>query len=274
MTRATVRDIAERYNAGEPLAMLTAYDATMARLVDAGGVDMILVGDSAADNHLGYADTIPLTMGESLTTTAAVTRVVEDALVIGDLPFLSYGTSMEESIRNAGRFMKEADADAVKLETPPGGSVTIEIVERLVELGIPVMGHVGLTPQHIPKMGGAFVQGRDHERSAPAAEIIDTATKLEAAGAFSIVIETVTEGVGKAVTEAVDIPTIGIGAGRYVDGQVLVLHDVLGLTPEPYSLSKAYANLNEIIEDAITEYVADVRTGEFPEEAHVFDPIE
>ena len=274
MTRATVRDIAERYEAGETLAMLTAYDATMARLVDAGGVDMILVGDSAADNHHGYPDTIPLTMDEALSNTAAVTRAVEDAMVIADLPFLSYGTSIADSVTNAGRFMKEADADAVKLETPPGGSMTVEIVERLTELGIPVMGHVGLTPQHIPQLGGAFVQGRDHDRSAPAADIVDTATRLEAAGAFSVVIETVTEEVGKEVTESVDIPTIGIGAGRHVDGQVLVLNDALGLTPEPYSLSKEYANLGEIIEAAISEYVADVRTGEFPAEEHVFDPIE
>ena len=274
MGRASVRDIAERHAAGEPLTMLTAYDATMARLVDTGGVDMILVGDSAGDNHLGYDDTIPVTLEEALSNTAAVDRTVEEAMVIADLPFLSYGTSIAESVRNAGRFMKEAGADAVKLESSPGGEFTIEIVDRLTELGIPVQGHVGLTPQHIPQRGGAFVQGRDHEYSAPGNELVETAVRLEEAGAFSIIIEAVTEAVGRDITEAVDVPTIGIGAGRHVDGQVLVINDVLGLNPEPYSLSKTYTNLGEEIKTAVNAYVDDVRSGAFPASEHVFDPIE
>ena len=274
MARASVRDIHETYVEGTPLTMLTAYDATIARLVDAGGVDMILVGDSAGDNHLGYANTLPVTIEEALSNTAAVSRAVDDAMVIGDLPFLSYGTSMAESVRNAGRFMKEAEADAVKLETAPGGQSTIEIVERLTELGIPVQGHIGLTPQRMPQLGGAFVQGRDHERSAAVDELVETATRLEDAGAFSIVLETVTEAAGKAVTEAVSIPTIGIGAGRHVDGQVLVITDVLGLSDEQYTLSKRYADLDDTIREAVEAYVDDVIERRFPAEEHVFDPLE
>lgn len=274
MGRTSVRDIHERAKRDTSLAMLTAYDAPMARLVDAGGVDMILVGDSAGDNHHGYEDTLPLTMEEALSNTAAVDRAVSDAMVIADLPFLSYGTSIAESVRNAGRFMKEAGADAVKLETPPGGSTTIDIVERLTELGIPVQGHVGYTPQRTHQIGGAFVQGRDHAASAAKDELVETAEALEAAGAFTIVLESVTEEVGKAITEAVDVPTIGIGAGRHVDGQVLVLTDVLGLSEEEYTLSKRYASLDETIQGAVEEYVEDVKTGAFPSEDHVFDPLE
>lgn len=274
MKRASVRDITERYNAGESLTMLTAYDAPIARLVDAGGVDMILVGDSAGDNHLGYDDTIPVTIEEALSNTAAVDRAVDNAMVIADLPFLSYGTSMADSVRTAGRFMKEAGADAVKLETPPGGTVTVDIIDRLTELGIPVQGHIGFTPQRMPQLGGAFIQGRDTDASASTEELIDTAKRLVDAGVFSIVVETVTEDAGKQIADAVDVPIIGIGAGRYVDGQVLVITDVLGLTPEPYSLSKAYADLGSEIQAAVEAYVDDVESGEFPTESNVFDPIE
>lgn len=274
MTRTSVRDIYQTYDQGEPLTMLTAYDAPIARLVDAGGVDMILVGDSAGDNHLGYDDTLPVTLEEALSNTAAVDRAVEDAMVIGDLPFLSYGTSMSESIRNAGRFMKEAGADAVKLETAPGGETTIELVDRLTELGIPVQGHIGLTPQRIPQLGGAFVQGRDDTSSVGEEILVETAERLVDAGAFSVVLEAVTESVGRRVTEAIDVPTIGIGAGRDVDGQVLVITDVLGLSEEEYSLSKRYADLDEIIEGAVTDFVADVRGGSFPAEEHVYDPVD
>lgn len=274
MERASVRDIVERYEAGEPLTMLTAYDAPMAELVDAGGVDMILVGDSAGDNHHGYESTLPLTLAEALSNTAAVDRAVEDAMVIADLPFLSYGTSMADSVKNAGRFIKESGADAVKIETPPDGNVTIEIVDRLTELGMPVVGHVGLTPQRIPQLGGAFVQGRDHSRSADADQLVETARALEDAGAFAIIVEAVTEDVGKEITNALAVPTIGIGAGRYVDGQVLVLNDILGLNQDPYSLSKAYTDLHRIVKDAVSTYVSEVKQEEFPTADHVFDPIE
>lgn len=254
--------------------MLTAYDAPIAAQVDAAGVDVVLVGDSAGDNHLGYDDTLPVTLEEALSNTAAVDRAVDDAMVIGDMPFLSYGTSVAESVENAGRFLKEAGADAVKLETAPGGETTIEIVERCTELGIPVQGHVGFTPQREKAIGGAYVQGRDRDVSAGTDALVETARALEDAGAFSIVLETVSEGAARAVTEALDVPTIGIGAGRYVDGQVLVANDVLGLGGESYSLAKRYADLDATIRDAVESYVEDVRSGAFPAAEHAFDPID
>jgi 3-methyl-2-oxobutanoate hydroxymethyltransferase len=274
MSRLAVPDIREKYKSRENLTMLTAYDAPIARQVDNGGVDMILVGDSAGDNHLGYDDTLQVTLDEALSNTAAVDRAVENAMVIGDLPFLSYGSSMEESVKNAGQFMKEAGADAVKLETPPHGKITIEIIDRLTELGMPVQGHIGLTPQRMNQIGGGYVQGRGDERSTTVESLIDTAKQIEEAGAFSIVLEAVTEETGKRVTEAVDIPTIGIGAGRYVDGQVLVITDVLGLTNESYRLSKQYADLNSIISDAVESYVDEVQDGVFPAVENAFDPID
>jgi 3-methyl-2-oxobutanoate hydroxymethyltransferase len=235
---------------------------------------MILVGDSAGDNHLGYDDTLPVTLEEALSNTAAVVRGTEKAFVVADLPFLTYGTSMSESVENAGRFLKEAGADAVKLETAPYGETTIDIVDRLTELGIPVQGHVGLTPQRKHEIGGAYVQGRDTDTSTTEDALVETAQRLEDAGAFSIVLETVSEPVAKAVTEAVDVPTIGIGAGRYVDGQVLVISDVLGLGGESYSLSKQYADIDGEIRDAVGQYVEEVREGEFPTAENAFDPVE
>ena len=256
MSRNSIPDLYEKYEANEPLTMLTAYDAPIARQVDRGGVDMILVGDSAGDNHLGYDDTLPVTLEEALSNTGAVVRGTEEAFIVADLPFLTYGTSMEESVRNAGRFLKEAGADAVKLETAPGGETTIELVERLVELGIPVQGHVGLTPQRKHEIGGAYVQGRDTDTSSTGDALVDTAQRLAEAGAFSVVLETVSEGVAREVSRAVDVPTIGIGSGRYVDGQVLVISDVLGLGAEPYSLSKQYADLDSEIRSAVEDSTA------------------
>ncbi|SDJ51132.1 ketopantoate hydroxymethyltransferase [Halovenus aranensis] len=271
--RTSVSDIWTRYEDGETLTMLTAYDAPIAAQVDAGGVDMILVGDSAADNHLGHDDTLPLTMEEALSNTAAVDRAVDDAMVVGDMPFLSYGASMEESVENAGRFMKEAGADAVKLETAPHGETTIEIIDRLTELGIPTMGHIGFTPQRMHQIGGPYIQGRGQTTSAAADELVETAERLEEAGVFTIVLETVTEEVGRRVTEAVDVPTIGIGAGRYVDGQVLVITDMLGLGGEAFKLSKQYADLDSEIESAVESYVDEVKGGEFPAEENTYDPL-
>ena len=274
MARTTIPDLYEKYAAGDPLVMLTAYDAPVARQVDRGGVDMILVGDSAGDNHLGYDDTLPVTLEEALSNTAAVVRGTEEAFVVADMPFLSYGTSVEESVRNAGRFLKEAGADAVKLETAPYGETTVEIVDRLTELGIPVQGHVGLTPQRKHEIGGAYVQGRDTDTSTTEKALRETARRLEDAGAFSIVLETVSEGVAKRVTESLDVPTIGIGAGRYVDGQVLVISDVLGLGGESYSLSKQYADLDGEIREAVSQYVAEVEDGAFPTRENAFDPVD
>lgn len=274
MSRASITDLNEKYREGTPLTMLTAYDAPIAERVDNGGVDMILVGDTAGDNHLGHDDTIPVTLDEALSNTAAVNRAVEDAMVIGDMPFGSFGQSMETSVENAVRFMKEAGADAVKLETAPHGDTTIEIIDRLTELGIPVMGHIGLTPQRMNQIGGGYIQGRDHSSSAAVDALVKTAERLEEAGVFGVVLETVTEETGKAVTDAIDVPTIGIGAGRHVDGQVLVITDLLGLSGEAFSLSKQYADLDSTIHDAVSAYVEEVENREFPAEENVYDPLD
>jgi 3-methyl-2-oxobutanoate hydroxymethyltransferase len=254
--------------------MLTAYDATIARLVDRGGVDMILVGDSAGHNHLGYDDTLSVTMDEAISNTAAVVRGTENALVIGDMPFGSYGASIEQSVDNAVRFLKTAGADAVKLETAPGGDTTIKLVTRFTELGIPVQGHLGLTPQHMNELGGAVIQGREGADSEYADRLVETAQRLADAGVFTLVVEATTEAVAKRVSESLAIPTIGIGAGRYTDGQVLVVNDVLGLGGEGYSLAKEYVKLDEIIENAIAEFVHDVREERFPTAANAYEPID
>lgn len=274
MGRTSVRTIAERHREGRPLTMLTAYDAEIARLVDAGGVDMILVGDSAGQNQLGYGDTLPVTLAEALSNTAAVVRGSAEAMVIADLPFLSYGTSMASSVEAAGRFLKEARADAVKLETAPRGDWTIDLIERLTELGIPVQGHIGYTPQRVHALGGAVIQGRGEEASAAVDPLVETAERIARAGAFSLVLETVTEEAARRVTEAVDIPTIGIGAGRYVDGQVLVINDVIGLGAAGYKLSKQYADVESEIGGAVEAFVEEVTEGSFPTAEHAYDPVE
>jgi 3-methyl-2-oxobutanoate hydroxymethyltransferase len=274
MARTSVSDIRDKCEDGEQLTMLTAYDAPIAAQVDAGGVDMILVGDSAGDNHLGYEDTLPVTLEEALSNTSAVDRAVDDAMVIADLPFGTYGASMEQSVENATRFMKEAGADAVKLETAPDGETTVGIIDRLTELGVPVMGHIGFTPQRMHQIGGPYIQGRGHTSSAHVDALVETAEDLADAGVFAVVLETVTEETGKQVTDALDIPTIGIGAGRHVDGQVLVITDMLGLGGESFKLSKQYADLDARITDAVSEYVTDVTEGDFPAEENVYDPVD
>jgi 3-methyl-2-oxobutanoate hydroxymethyltransferase len=274
MSRTSIQDIQSKYDDGVPLTMLTAYDAPIARRVDGGGVDMILVGDSAGHNHHGYEDTIPLTLEEALSNTAAVDRAADEAMVVADMPFLSYGTSMAESVENAGRFMKEAGADAVKLETAPYGETTIDIVDRLTELGVPVLGHVGLTPQRMNQIGGAFIQGRDHDASAATDALVDTAEQLVEAGAFAVVLEAVSEEAARRVTEAIPVPTIGIGAGRHVDGQVLVVTDMLGLSEHSPSLARQYADLDDAISSAVEQFVTEVETGEFPTREHTYDPID
>jgi 3-methyl-2-oxobutanoate hydroxymethyltransferase len=213
-------------------------------------------------------------MAEALSNTAAVDRAVENAMVVGDMPFGSYGASMEQSVENATRFMKEAGADAIKLETAPHGETTIDIIDRLTELGIPAMGHVGFTPQRMHQIGGPYIQGRGHTSSAHVDALVETAEALEEAGVFGVVLETVTEETGERVTEAVDVPTIGIGAGRHVDGQVLVTNDLLGLGGEAFKLSKQYADLDAVIQEAVGEYVEEVEDGEFPARENVFDPVD
>ncbi|WP_458186827.1 3-methyl-2-oxobutanoate hydroxymethyltransferase [Haladaptatus sp. NG-WS-4] len=274
MSAVTLSDIDRKYRNDERLTMLTAYDAPIARRVEAGGVDMILVGDSAGHNHMGYDDTLPVTLDGALTNTEAVVRGTDRALVIGDMPFMSYGPDVSRSVRSAGRFLQEAGADAVKLETAPGGETPVEIVERCTELGIPVQGHLGLTPQRMNELGGPVIQGREGPDSDFAGEFVDTARRLVDAGIFSLVLEGVTEPVAKRVTDAVDVPTIGIGAGRYTDGQVLVVNDLLGFGASGYKLSKQYADLDGIVRDSISEFVTEVETGAFPTREHVYEPIE
>ncbi len=247
-----------------PITILTAYDALTARLVEAGGVDAILVGDSLGMVLLGYDSTIPVTMDDMLHHARAVVRGTDRVMVIGDMPFMSFQESVEVALRNAGRFMKEAGVHAVKLE---GGTSVASTVHRLVGAGIPVMGHIGLTPQSVHHFGGYKVQGRDEAR---AAELIDDAIALQEAGAFSVVLECVPAPLAFAITARLSIPTIGIGAGGGCDGQVLVLHDMLGLTDGEYTFVKRYAGLGATTQDAVSTFVHDVINGAFPDEKHGF----
>ena len=271
MDRVTGQDLAAKKRSGEPVTMLTAYDAPTAAIEDAAGVDVILVGDSMGNVRLGHDDTLPVTLDESLSATAAVARGSDRAMVVGDMPFLSVGASTEQTVEHAGRYLKEAGAQAVKLETAVGGDVTPPIVDRMTELGIPVMGHTGLTPQRLKETGGYRVEGRDDEA---ADALVETARDLEDAGVFAIVLEMVPEDVARRVTEAVDVPTIGIGAGRHVDGQVLVFEDLVGLTDGTPSFVEEYADVRSTMEAAVEDYVEDVEAGDFPRAEHAFDPVE
>jgi 3-methyl-2-oxobutanoate hydroxymethyltransferase len=260
--RTTIHDLRTWKTEGKRFAMLTAYDFPTARILDEAGIPVLLVGDSLATNVLGYETTLPVTMEEMLHHTRAVARGAVDALVVGDMPFLSYQVSIEEGIRNAGRFLKEGGAHAVKLEGPQ-----LELTSRLVELGIPVMGHVGLTPQSVHGMGGYRVQGRGEEA---ARRLLDQAMAIEKAGAFSIVLEGMPDDVAGQITQQLHVPTIGIGAGATCDGQVLVVHDLLGLSERPPKLAKAYANLRAAIADAARAFAAEVEAGTFPDEEHTY----
>jgi 3-methyl-2-oxobutanoate hydroxymethyltransferase len=270
----TVRDVEALSDSGEPVTMLTAYDAPTARYVDDSGVDMILVGDSAGHNHLGHEGTIPVTLEEALSNTAAVVRGVEEALVVADLPFGTYGASVEQSVRNACRLVEEAGAGAVKMETAPDGGITVDVTDRLTTLGVPVQGHLGLTPQRMNELGGPVIQGRDGPDSEVADRFVETAGDLEDAGVFSLVLEGMAEGVARRVTEAVDVPTVGIGAGRYTDGQVLVTNDVVGLEESGFKLAKTYADVEAVAREAVSEFVAEVRDGEFPKRENAYEPVD
>lgn len=251
--------------AGEKITALTAYDYPTALLMDRAGIEIVLVGDSVGNNMLGYESTIPVTMEEMLHHTRAVRRGLKRALLIGDMPFLSYNASNEQAILNAGRFLKEAGAEAVKLE---GGAQMAERVAVLDKAGIGVMGHIGLTPQRVSQLGGYGVQGQDEAR---ARQLLNDAIALEEAGAFSIVLEKIPWQLAKLITERIKIPTIGIGAGPYCDGQVLVTNDVLGLSGLSIKFAKRYLNLNELIEKALSEYKQDVKSQKFPTvEEHSF----
>jgi 3-methyl-2-oxobutanoate hydroxymethyltransferase len=251
--------------AGRRLVALTAYDHPTARLLDAAGVDILLVGDSVGNNVLGYASTLPVTMDAMIHHTAAVARGATRALVVGDMPYLSYQTGRRDAVRNAGRFLKEGGAAAVKLE---GGRRRAPLVRALIDAEIPVMGHIGLTPQAVHLMGGYRVQGKGPDA---ARALLEDALALEAAGVFSLVIEGVPESVGREVTRAVGVPTIGIGAGRFCDGQVLVFHDLVGLgSGPPPKFARRYARLADAIERAARAFAEDVRSGAFPSEAEVY----
>jgi 3-methyl-2-oxobutanoate hydroxymethyltransferase len=263
--KITPLDIQAMKKQGKRMTMLTAYDYPMALLEDRAGIDMILVGDSLAMTVLGHENTLPVTMEEMIHHTKAVVRGAKHCLIVGDMPFMSYNTSEREAILNAGRLMKEAGADAVKLE---GGASVKDTVRAIVKGGIPVMGHIGLTPQTISMLGGFKVQGKDAQA---AKNIIDDALLLEEAGAFAVVLEAVPAPIAKMVTERLTIPTIGIGAGVHCDGQVLVVHDMLGLfdrfTPK---FAKRYVNLSEQILKAFEAYKEEVLQGAFPTDQHSF----
>ena len=241
--------------------MLTAYDFPTAQILDRAGVPVLLVGDSLGRNALGYANELPVTMDDMLHHVKAVSRGADRAMVVGDLPFMSYQASTEDGVRNAGRLVKEGGAHAVKLEGPQ-----LDLVHRLVDIGIPVMAHVGLTPQSVHGLGGYKVQGRGEA----AHKVLEQAVQLEKAGAFSIVLEAMPAELGTEITQSLQIPTIGIGAGPGTDAQVLVINDLLGLTEQPPKLAKAYADLRGTITDAVTTFMSDVDAGTFPDEAHSY----
>ncbi len=259
--KVTTQTLLKMKQAGEKIAMLTSYDYSLARLVDGAGVDVILVGDSASNVMAGNDTTVPITLEHMIYHAQCVVRGVDRALVVVDMPFGSYQGDSKTALDSAIRIMKEAAGHAVKLE---GGSEVCESVSRIVEAGIPVMGHLGLTPQSIYKFGTYTVRAKEEEE---AAKLLDDAKALEEAGCFSIVFEKIPADLAKQVSESLVIPTIGIGAGPHCDGQVLVLHDMLGITKDfsPRFLRR-YADVGEVIGDAISVFVDDVRSGDFPSE--------
>jgi len=263
MRKLTIHDIISK-KGKEKIVALTAYDYQMAKLEDETGIDIILVGDSVSNVLLGYDNTLRISMDEMLVFTKAVARGIKRALLVGDMPFLSFQVSKEEAIKNAGEFIK-AGCDAVKIE---GGEESVNVVEYLVKNGIPVMGHIGLTPQWILKMGGYKVQGKTEESIK---KLKKDAKLLEEAGVFSIVLEGVKEEVAKEITEDLKIPTIGIGAGRFCDGQILVVWDILGYTAPPYpKFVRLYENLRERIKEALSKFREDVIKGNYPSEKEIY----
>jgi 3-methyl-2-oxobutanoate hydroxymethyltransferase len=263
--KVTVADFSKMKTHGQRIVMVTSYDYPTSIIADDVGVDSILVGDSYGMVVLGYDTTIPVTVEELLPVCRAVRRGASHSLLIADMPFLSFQISEEDAIRNAGRFIKEGRMEAVKIE---GGREMAQIAKAVSNAGIPVLGHIGLTPQTATLHGGYRVQGKNADSSEG---LVKDAKSLEDAGAFGIVLEMITEEAARVITQAVSVPTIGIGSGRYCDGQVLVLHDVLGLYPRFVpKFAKRYADLASTIKKAVAEYASDVRQGSFPEEKHVF----
>ncbi len=257
--RITINDIREMKQKGEKITMLTSYDYAIAKLVDQAGIPLILVGDSLGMVVLGYESPIPVTMDEMIHHTKAVTRGAKKALVIGDMPFMTYHVSVEDALRNAARFIQEGGAQAVKLE---GGEIVADTVKRIVQCGIPVMGHIGLTPQSINQLGGFKAQGKTPEA---AIKLLRDARALEAAGSFAVVLEAVPAPLARLITQKITVPTIGIGAGKDCDGQVQVVSDLLGLyTDFVPRHAKQYARLFEEINRAVASYMSEVKSGDFP----------
>ena len=264
--KVTTQTVVEMKHRGEKISMLTAYDYTMARIVDLAGIEVILVGDSASNVMAGYDTTVPMTLDHMIYHASCVVRGAERALIIADLPFMSYQVTAKEALISAGRMMKEAGVHGIKVE---GGKPIIDTVRKIVDAGIPVMGHLGLTPQSIYKFGTYKVRAKEEQE---AEELFEDAKRLEQAGCFAIVLEKIPAGLARRVTENLSIPTIGIGAGPACDGQVLVLHDMLGLNKEfkPRFLRR-YADLDATITDSVNRYIQDVKQGEFPGEDEQYD---
>lgn len=263
--KITLTDLRAKKREGMKITMLTAYDYPMARIIDDVGIDVILVGDSLGMVVLGYDSTVPVTMEEMLHHCKAVRRGTKYAFLIGDMPFMSYQISNEEAVRNAGRFMKEAGCDAVKLE---GGEEVLGVTKAIVDAGIPVLGHLGLTPQTVSKLGGYKVQGKDAKS---ARKLLGDALALEKAGCFAVVLECVPDQVAGMITERLAIPTISIGAGAHCDGQVLVTNDMVGLFDKFVpKFVKQYIKLAPMMSEAFKRYKADVEAGKFPGTEHTF----
>jgi 3-methyl-2-oxobutanoate hydroxymethyltransferase len=262
--RVTIPSLRRRKRQGEKITMLTAYDFTFAHIFDTAGIDVLLVGDSLGNVVQGQDTTLPVTMDESVYHTRLVSRGARRALVVGDMPFGSYQVSAEDALRNAIRFVKEAGAQAVKLE---GGTAVLDTIRRIVSAEIPVMGHVGLTPQAIHRMGGHRVQGRTE---ASRARVLADARAVQEAGAFAVVLEGMPVELAAEVTASLEIPTIGIGAGVHCDGQVLVMHDLLGLSDWAPSFVKQYANLGAVASQAARRFAEEVSDAKFPDEQHSY----
>ncbi|BBD46725.1 3-methyl-2-oxobutanoatehydroxymethyltransferase [Petrimonas sp. IBARAKI] len=262
----TVKSFQEAKDNNRKISMLTAYDYSMAKIVDAAGIDSVLVGDSLGMVFQGNESTLPVTLDEIIYHTKAVVRGVKNALVVADMPFLSYHVSKEEAVRNAGRMIKEGGAEAVKME---GGTLFSETIKAVVDAQIPVMGHIGLTPQSVNAFGGFKVQGKDEQS---AKRIWEDAKLLEEAGVFAITLECIPDKLAQLITKSLRIPTIGIGAGKSCDGQVLVINDMLGMFSDFVPrFVKQYAKLNTEITAAVQHYIAEVREGDFPAGEHTFD---
>ena len=263
--KITIRDFQDMKDRGEKITMISAYTYPIAKIIDEIGIDSILVGDSLGMSILGYENTLEVTMEDSLRHCQAVSRACERAFVVGDMPFLSYGIEDKETIRNAGRLVKEGKCEAVKLE---GGRERIQEIREIKAIGIPVLGHIGLTPTYINEFGGYKVQGKSVETEE---RLVNDAKMLEEAGIFALVIESVPWKLGKRITETLRIPTIGIGAGKYCDGQVLVIDDLIGLTTiRKPKFVKQYANVTEIIKKAVGDYLSDVKENRYPSDEYSY----